>query len=326
LITLREKSIACTSVIRKDVKFKYNTENTIQHNERAGGLYELEGKVCIVTGSNSGIGKETALSLSLMGATVVMAVRNLERGEAAKSEIISHCADPKLECMTLDLLSNDSIKSFVREFNSKYDRLDVLINNAGAGFHNRELTVDGFEKTFAVNFIGPFLLTHELLPLLKNSAPSRIINLTSGLHSGGKIDLNDLQYEHGYKGMQAYRNAKLMTVLYTYELSRRLEGTGVTTNVVHPGFAASNLMINMGGFRYRVMDKMVRRFQITVKEGAETSVHVASSPDLVNVTGKYFVKKEIAESSETSYDRELQQKLWMTAEELLGIREDNPIE
>jgi len=288
-------------------------------------MSELEGKVCIVTGSNSGIGKETATALSQMGATVIMAVRNLERGETAKGEIVTHCINAKIECMTLDLLSNESIKAFAREFQARYDRLDVLVNNAGAAFHKRGISADGFEKTLAVNFLGPFLLTHELLPLLKSSAPSRIINLSSGLHSSGQIDLDDLQSERRYNGMQAYRNAKLMILLYTYELARRLEGTGVTANVVQPGFAATNLMTNMGAFRYRVMDKMVRRFQISAKEGAKTSAYVASSPELAGVNGKYFDKKEIAQSSEASYDRELQQRLWKVAEGMLCIKEDESI-
>jgi len=282
----------------------------------------LEGKICIVTGSNSGIGKETALSLAQKGATIVMALRSLDRGEAAEAEIGAHCLNPRTECMPLDLLSIDSIRSFVMEFTDRYDRLDVLINNAGAAFHRREISVDGFEKTFAVNFIGPFLLTYELLPLLKKSTPSRIINLTSGLHFSGQINLDDLQYERGYNGMQAYRNTKLMILLYTYELARRLEGTGVTANAVQPGFVATNLMTNMGALRYRLMDKLVRRFQITPKEGAETSVFAASSPDLVEVSGKYFDKNEVAQSSEVSYNQDLQKHLWKAASELLGLTED----
>jgi len=277
------------------------------------------GKVCIVTGSNSGIGKETALALTGMGATVVMAVRDSQRGEEARDEIIKRTGKDTIDLMLCDLSSTKSILQFVEEFSAKYDRLDVLINNAGAACHERQVTEDGFERSLAVNFLGPFLLTRELLPLLKRSTPSRVINLSSGLHARATIDFDDIQNERNYKGMRAYESTKLMLLMYTYELARRLEGTGVTANVVLPGFVATNLGANMGGLRNRIMFKLVRPFQINAEKGAETSVYVATSPELESVTGRCFAKSQERLSSKESYDESVQKKLWDVAESLLGL-------
>ena len=276
------------------------------------------GKVCIVTGSNSGIGKETALALTGMGATVVMAVRDLQRGEEARNEILKRTGKDTIDLMICDLSSTQSIRQFVLEFSTKYDRLDVLINNAGAGCHERQITEDGFERSLAVNYLGPFLLTRELLPILENSAPSRVINLSSGLHRRAKIDFDDIQSERNYNGMRVYESTKLMLLMYTYELARRLDGTGVTANVVLPGFVATNLGANMGGFRNKIMFKMMRPFQINPEKGAETSVYVATSPELESVTGKCFAKSQERLSSEGSYDESVQKKIWDVAESLLG--------
>ncbi|MHA2601401.1 MAG: SDR family oxidoreductase [Candidatus Thorarchaeota archaeon SMTZ1-83] len=279
----------------------------------------MMGKVCIVTGSNSGIGKETALALTGMGATVVMAVRDLQRGEDARAEIIKRTGKDTIDLMICDLSSIKSIQQFVGEFSAKHERLDVLINNAGAACHERQVTENGLERSLAVNYLGPFLLTRELLPLLERSAPSRIINLSSGLHTRAKIDFDDIQSERNYKGMRAYETTKLMFLMYTYELARRLEGTGVTANVVLPGFVATNLGANMGGLRNKIMFKLVRPFQISPQKGAETSVYVASSPELEGVTGRCFAESQERLSSEESYDESVQKRLWDIAESLLGL-------
>ncbi|MFQ5831378.1 MAG: SDR family oxidoreductase [Candidatus Thorarchaeota archaeon] len=289
------------------------------NESQAKDVSNMNGKVCIVTGSNSGIGKETALALAELDATVVMVVRNAERGEAARSEIVDETGNNRIDLMLCDLSSIDSIRQFAKEFTAKYDRLDVLINNAGAAYHKRQVTVDGFEQTFAVNYIGPFLLTYELLPVLKVSVPSRVINLTSGMHFRAKVDFDNLQRERRYRGMSAYGDAKLMVAMHTYELARRLEGTGVSVNVVHPGFVATNMGSSMGGLWNKIMFKMVRPLQISPKEGAETSVYVASSPELEGVTGKYFARKQEQRSSEASYDEEAQKRLWHVTEQLLGL-------
>jgi NAD(P)-dependent dehydrogenase (short-subunit alcohol dehydrogenase family) len=280
---------------------------------------EMKCKVCIITGSNSGIGKETALALAGMNATVVMAVRNQEKGEIAKKEISEKTENRMTDLMICDLASLTSIRNFAKEFAAKYDRLDVLINNAGVVMNNRQTTVDGFERNFAVDYLGPVLLTHELLPLLKSSAPSRIINLSSGLYKSGKIDFDDLQSEKHYNGMQAYRNAKLMILMFTYELARRLEGTGVTVNAVQPGFAATNLGRNTGSLLQAISYKLVRVIQISAKKGAETSVYLATSNEVKNVTGKCFRKMQVTETSPTSNDREMQKRLWEKTMELLHL-------
>ncbi len=279
----------------------------------------LQDKVCIVTGSNSGIGKATALALAEMGAQVVMVVRNSERGKEARLEIIEESGSNSVDLMICDLSSMESIRSFAAEFKNGYNRLDVLVNNAGAVFNKRQVTVDGFEQTFAVNYLAPFLLTHELLPLLKESAPSRVINLSSGLHKSAKLDLSDLQSESSYKAMNVYGSAKLMVVMQTYEMARHLKDTGVTVNVVLPGFVATNLGRNTGSRMSKIMFGMMKPFQLSAKEGAETSVYVASSPDVEGVTGKCFVKKMENETSKISYDIGLQKQLWDVTINLLGL-------
>jgi len=282
-------------------------------------MSEMSEKVCIVTGSNSGIGKETTLALASMGATMVMVVRDMERGETARREISEKTGHSSTDLMLCDLSSQESIRRFADAFKGKYDKLHVLINNAGAEYDVRQVTVDGFERTLAVNYLAPFRLTHELLPLLKAGVPSRVINITSGLHKSGNVNFEDLQSEKDYDGMRAYANAKLMVLMFTYELARRLEGTGITVNVVHPGFAATNLGRNTGSLRSSLMFKVMRPFQTSARKAAETSIYLASSPDVEAVTGKYFRRKQEATSSPTSYDERMQKRLWDVTADLLGL-------
>ena len=285
----------------------------------------MDDQVVIVTGSNSGIGKATAKALAGMGATVVMAVRNMERGEIVQEEIVEETGNESVSVMVCDLASRDSIKRFSDEFRSRHDRLDVLINNAGAVFARRRLSVDGIESSMAVNYIGPFLLTRELLPLLEASAPSRIVNVSSGLSGTAKFDFDDLQRETGYKGMQAYAGSKLMLTTYTLELARRLEGTGVTANVVEPGFVATNLGRNSGSLLNSVMFTLVRPMQITPEKAAENTVYAATSPDLEGVTGKVFSKKQEKETPPITHDGEARRQLWEEALRLLGIDDNFPL-
>jgi NAD(P)-dependent dehydrogenase (short-subunit alcohol dehydrogenase family) len=279
---------------------------------------EMKGRICVVTGSNSGIGKETALGLAKMGANVVMVVRNQQKGEAAKAEIIEKSGDKSIDLMLCDLSSMKSIKNFANEFKAKYSKLNVLINNAGAQLSKRELTEEGFERNLAVDYLGPFLLTHELLNLLKAGAPSRVINITSGLHKSGKVDLNDLQSERKYNGMQAYRNAKLMLIMFTYELAERLKGTGVSVNTAMPGFVATNLGKNSGSAVGSLMFSMVRPMQISASEGADTSIYLASSPEVEGVTGRIFKERREVSSAPLSYDQSLRKQLWVKTEEMLS--------
>jgi NAD(P)-dependent dehydrogenase (short-subunit alcohol dehydrogenase family) len=289
-------------------------------------MIEMQGKTCVVTGSNSGIGKETALGLAKMGATVVMVVRNKERGKKAQKEIVKQSGNNSVDLMICDLSSMESIKQFSKEFKKKYKRLDVLVNNAGAVYSKREVTPEGFERTFAVNYLGPFLLTHELLDMLKSSAPSRIINVSSGLAKDGEVDLDDLQGEnvigkkaYSHARSPFYANTKLMLILFTYELARRLQSSGVTANVLLPGFTATNLGKNSGSLRSSIMFKMVRPMQQSAKKGAETSIYLASSEEVKAITGKCFEKKKETTTCPASYDEDLHRRLWIKTEGLLGL-------
>jgi NAD(P)-dependent dehydrogenase (short-subunit alcohol dehydrogenase family) len=285
----------------------------------------MESKIIIVTGSNSGIGKETAKVLAEMGATVIMAVRNREKGEMARAEIFAETGNESVSVMVCDIASGDSIRRFSEEFKSRHDRLDVLINNAGAVFAKRQLSVDGMESSMAVNYVGPFRLTRELLPLLKASTPSRIVNVSSGLSGSAEIDFDDLQREKGYKGMQAYAGSKLMLTTYTLELARRLEGTGVTANVVEPGFVATNLGRNSGSLLNSVMFTLVRPMQITPDKAAENTVYAATSPKLEGVTGRVFAKKQEKQTPSITQNGEARRRLWEETVRLLGIDDSSPL-
>src|SRR5438477_6319532 len=219
----------------------------------------MQGKTCMVTGANSGIGKATALALAQMGATVVMVCRNRARGEQARSEIITKSRNNAVDLLQADLSSQQSIRQLVENFRHHYPHLHVLINNAGASFPGRRETVDGLEMTLAVNYLAPFLLTHLLLNVLKANAPARIVNVSSNSHEAGYIKLDDLQAEH-YRSMRVYGQSKLAVVLFTYELSRRLQGTGVTANCLHPGFVATNFGQRDVGPAVRLLVKLIGSF------------------------------------------------------------------
>jgi NAD(P)-dependent dehydrogenase (short-subunit alcohol dehydrogenase family) len=267
------------------------------------------GKTVVITGANSGIGKATAIGLAKMGATVVMACRDKERGEAALAQVKVEGKNPNVRLMILDLASQASVREFVRDFDSRYRRLDVLINNAGVVLNKREMSPDKIVKTFAVNYLSPFLLTNLLLPRLVASAPSRIINVTSALHLKAHIDFKDIENKKHYKGSTSYAASKLAVVLFTYELARKLRLTGVTVNCVNPGAVATNLGRADAGLMGAVM-LAVTPFLNPSENGAETSVYLASAPELAKVTGKYFVDKKQQVSSHESYDELEAKKLW----------------
>jgi NAD(P)-dependent dehydrogenase (short-subunit alcohol dehydrogenase family) len=279
----------------------------------------MHGKVCIVTGSNSGIGRETALALAEMGSTVVMVVRNLERGQTAREHILQEVKEAHIELMQCDVASRSSIEKFASEFKSRFDSLHVLVNNAGAVFSKRQVTGEGIERTLALNYLGPFLLTRELLPFLKSSAPSRVINLCSGLYKSGEVVLDDLQSENKYSSQKVYRNSKLLLLMHTYSLAKKLEGSGVTVNAVLPGFVATNLGKNSGSRMQALMFGMMKHFQLSPKEGAETSVYAASSTEVEGLSGKCFSKKQVMSTTDTSNDETLQMQLWAKTLEILGL-------
>ncbi|MFX1452107.1 MAG: SDR family oxidoreductase [Promethearchaeota archaeon] len=279
----------------------------------------IEGKICLVTGANSGIGRATTKGLAEMNARVVMLCRSKERGEKAQKEIIRETRNNNIDLIVCDLSSQESIRNFVTAFKSKYSTLDVLINNAGVMLKRRILSVDGIEMNFAIHALAPFLLTNLLIDIIKKSAPSRIINVTSAAHKRAKIDFKDLQSEHKkYRLFTVYGISKLAEILFTYELSRKLEGTGVTVNAVHPGLVNTNL----GRDQSKFSQWFARKFFQSPEEGAKTSIYLASSPNIEGVTGKYFVNKEPRESSEESYNEEYAKKLWEICDEMTELNKN----
>jgi NAD(P)-dependent dehydrogenase (short-subunit alcohol dehydrogenase family) len=280
----------------------------------------MQGKICMVTGANSGIGKATALALAQMGATVVMVCRDRARGEEARSEITTTSRNSAVDLLLADLSSQQSIRQLVENFQHHYTRLHVLINNAGAAFPGRRReTVDGLEMTFAVNYLAPFLLTNLLLDVLTASTPARIVNVSSAAHQSGSMQLDDLQAEQRYRPMHTYPQAKLAVVLFTYELARRLQGMGVTVNCLHPGFVATNFAQSDGGPAVRLLVKVLGSFGASPQEGAKTSIYLASSPEVEGVTGKYFVKCIPRRSAAISYDESLQRHLWEQSAKLVNV-------
>lgn len=276
----------------------------------------MYGKIVMITGANSGIGKETARVLAEKGATIIMLCRSRERGEAALRELKKITHSDNFELYIADLADPDSIHRAVTQFKEKYDKLDVLINNAGTTLSKKIITPLGYEKTFAVNYLGHFLLTQLLLDTLKQSAPSRIINVASAVHVRANLNFNDINQEKHYRGFLAYCNSKFANLLFTYELARRLKGTGVTVNALHPGFVRSNFGKRGRNILSKALFGFARLFAISVEKGAKTSIYLASSPEVEGITGKYFVKCKPVDSSEASYNLEAQKRLWELSEHL----------
>jgi retinol dehydrogenase 14 len=280
---------------------------------------EMAGKVCLVTGSSSGIGKATVFGLAALGATVVMVVRDQHRGEVAMKEVVARTRNREIRLEVCDLLSMSATKELVKRLNSSYSRLDVLVNNAGGVFASRENTPEGFERTLALNYLAPVLTARGLAPLLVSSAPSRVIDVGSGEHARGGIDFGDLQMTDHYSSRKAYSSAKLMLTMFTYEFARRFAGTGVTANMIQPGFVATNLGKNSGSRLQSALFRMMRPFQISAEKAAETSVYLSSSVDVKDVTGRCFSKMKEVKTSQVSYDEEMQKRLWDVTSDLLSL-------
>jgi NAD(P)-dependent dehydrogenase (short-subunit alcohol dehydrogenase family) len=282
---------------------------------------DMKGRLCIVTGANSGIGYHTSKGLAEMNATVVLVCRNIEKGQQTLTEIKKVTGNHSLYLMQCDVSSPQSIDRFTREFTDRFTCLHVLINNAGAAFSKHQTTEDGYEKTIATNYLGPFKLTHNLLPMLKERPPSRVINIGSGMHKTGRVDWDDFMMEKNYKSMEAYATSKLFVTAYTYALAERIKGTGITANVVEPGFVATNLGANMSGFWDRFSFMLVRPMQISAKRGAETSIWAATTQTLKTISSKTFAKKSEKETAEITYDLEFQDKLWEKTLKLLSTKD-----
>ena len=275
----------------------------------------MQNKICMVTGATSGMGKATAAALAQMGATVIFVARNQSKGETVRDEIRMQSGNMNVEVMLADLSSQQAIRALVNTFQQNYQHLHVLVNNAGGIFFTCETTMDGLEMTFAVNHLAPFLLTNLFLDILKASEPAHIINISSNVERVGNINFNDLQSEKRYVGFGAYAQAKLATMLFTYELARRLEGTEVTVNAVTPGPVATNFGRNGNHFMNTLLPLLFRN-ATSAEEGAQTAISLASSPTFEKVTGKAFYRNKELHSSRRSYNVMLQKKLWQVSEEL----------
>jgi retinol dehydrogenase 12 len=281
------------------------------------GAGPMQGQVCLVTGATSGIGKPAARALAQKGATVVVLGRDPDKGAATVASIKQESGNPSVDFLLADLTVQDQVRDAAAEYRNRYARLDVLINNAGGFFWRRQESVDGIEMTFALNHLAPFLLTNLLLDMLKASAPARVINVSSDMHRSAEIDFDDLQMKRGYRGMKAYARSKLALTLFTYELARRLGGSHVTANAVHPGFVATGIGLTnrfLGLFR-----PVIGLFAKSPEEGAETIIYLAASPDVESTTGAYFVDNEAVPSSPVSYDEAAAERLWEISAQLTGL-------
>jgi NAD(P)-dependent dehydrogenase (short-subunit alcohol dehydrogenase family) len=279
----------------------------------------LEGKEIVITGATDGIGKVTARELAKMGASVTIVARDPTKAQQVIKELRTAVGHDRIGFVRADLSSQKSVRGAAETIKGRLKRIDVLINNAGAMFTKRELTEDGIERTFALNHLGYFLFTHLLLDMLKASAPSRIINVASAAHNGVKLDINDLQGEKSYSGWRAYQRSKLANIYFSYELARRLAGSNVTVNCLHPGFVASSFGNNNSGIARAVLTVAKNLFAISEANGARTSVYLASSPDVDSTTGKYFDSRRAVKSSPASMDEQKWRELWRASEKLTGL-------
>ncbi len=276
----------------------------------------LRDRVCVVTGASSGIGLETARELAALGATVVLICRDRTRGDAARTSIVESTGNQSIELLLADMASQRQVREAAAQFRATHDRLDILVNNAGAVFPRRELTEDGIERTFAVNHLGYFLLTTLLLDLIEASAPARIVNVASGAHRRARLDFDDLGGDRSRGAMSAYGRSKLANVMFSYELSRRLEGSGVTVNAIHPGLVATNFGSSVRWARW--LTRPIRRFMTQPDEAGAAVVRLAAAPDLEGVSGRYYSKWDEERSSDVSYDLQAQRRLWSASEALVA--------
>lgn len=278
----------------------------------------MHGKVCLITGATSGIGLVAARELASKGARVVLVGRDPGRCAAAVAQIQTQTGNRDVEALLADLSSQEQIRGLAQQFRERHARLDVLVNNAGGIWMTRQLTVDGLEMTFAVNHIAYFMLTQRLLDMLKASAPARVVSVSSDAHRRGTMDFDDLMGERHYGGWRAYCQSKLANLLFTYELARQLEGTGVTADALHPGWVATGFGSN-NGWKGKLLQLAARCFAIGPEEGAKTITYLASSPEVAASNGRYFVKKQPVASSPESCDEAAAKRLWQMSLEMTRL-------
>jgi len=275
-------------------------------------------KVCLVTGGSGGIGEVTAREVARQGMQVVIVSSNAQRLAAAAERIRVQTGNQSVDCLVADLSSQAEVRSLAERFSEKYPRLDILVNNAGGFYMKRIESVDGIELTWTLNHLNYFLLTNLLLDMLKASAPSRVINVSSNAHLGGVINFNDPEGKSFYFGWTAYAQSKLANVMFTFELARRLESSQVTANVLHPGFVATGFGRNNSGVVGAAMG-LLHRFALTPEQGAQTPIYLATSPDVEGITGQYFVKQQPSLAAKAAYDEASVRRLWEISQQATGL-------
>jgi NAD(P)-dependent dehydrogenase (short-subunit alcohol dehydrogenase family) len=283
----------------------------------------MHGRTVIVTGANAGVGRATALGLARLGATVIMLCRSRERGEEAQEFVRRESGNDAVELAVADLASQASIHAFAKEFLNRHELLHVLVNNAAVILPDRTLTVDGIETQFAVNHLAPFLLTHLLYPRLRRSTPGRVVNVSSGMHRRTGIDFDNLQGERRYHPRRIYAQTKLCNVLFTVELAERTRGSGVTANALHPGTIATGLYGRFLGLP-SWLGFVPEWFGSSPERGAETPIHLASSPEVADATGGYFKNRRPAPMNPLAHDAAARRRLWELSERLTGVGESEP--
>jgi retinol dehydrogenase 14 len=279
----------------------------------------MAGNTVVVTGGTGGIGKATAVGLARLGARIGITGRDRARAETAAADIRTASGNPAVDAYAADLSSQAEVRRVAREVLDAYPRLDVLVNNVGGFWETRHVTADGLEHTFALNHLAPFLLTNLLLDRLIANVPARVVTVSSGAQAMGRIDFDDLQGELGYSGQRAYNQSKLANVMFTYELARRLDGTGVTATVLHPGVVRTAFGAEDPAPWHRVFLPLVRPFMKPPDKGAATTVYLASSPGVEGVTGQYFANRKPKRSSKASHDTVAQAHLWQVSADLVGL-------
>lgn len=283
-----------------------------------GPTERMHGKVCLVTGATRGIGLEAAKALASQGATVVLVGRDTSRIESSLAHVRQAAPDARVEGLQADFASLRDVRGLAEAFKARYSRLDVLLNNAGLVLHERQRTKDGFEAMFGINHLAPYLLTRLLLDMLKASGPARVVNVSSEAHRYARLDFADLQSERGFNMMRVYGTSKLANILFTHALSRRLEGSRVTTNSLHPGVVRTGFGQNTRGWMNFVVNAF-GLFFLTAERGARTSVYLASSPEVEGVSGQYFIRCRRRTPSRAARNEQLADRLWQVSAELTGL-------
>ncbi|MCP4141591.1 MAG: SDR family oxidoreductase [Chloroflexi bacterium] len=279
----------------------------------------MTGKVCLVTGATAGIGKVTATALAAMGADLTIVGRNKEKTENTLRQIKTETGNESIQYLLADFSDLAAVRKLAENFKEKHSKLDVLVNNAGAYFNSRKETSYDVEMTLLVNHLAPFLLTNLLLETIQKSEAGRIVNVSSNAHHKGTMDFDDLGFKKKYSGMAAYGRSKLANVLFSYELARRLGESNITVNALHPGVVTTDIWKTNFPIIGSVLKWVIGLFALSVEEGADNTIYLATSPEVEKVTGKYFVKRDDVLSSELSYDEDVARKLWEISEGITKV-------